>query len=414
MLFSFNLLSCFFGSRLALLSLFLLLLNSACTKGVRRVSNDNFYIIKATNGVRAKKPAPPATPHEDASSKNERFQRSKALNAKTSIANADVLEQKHPVVASLIEKIEHNPNDPQNHYELALVYHRLRVFDKALSEYEKAIQSYPENPAFYEGVGRLWRDWDTPASGIGHLQKALELRPSFAEAWNTLGTIYDQLRNFSEAQSCYLKALALDSHLDFVHSNLCFSYLQTGEVKAAVYHGERAIQLNPSLIQARNNLGIAYGMGDDFARAIEQFKQIGDEAEAHNKLGVLLLKKERNIAAMEEFKLAVKLKPFYKVAAQNYNTARSLIARDHPPREHSKQGLAASLPLDASFGTDSLDFSIPEVDLRFIQACNYLWAFSSKEESQTKLLFRPGAYVAEESSEVLHRSLLARNQSADQ
>jgi tetratricopeptide (TPR) repeat protein len=402
----------FFSSRLPPLSLSLLLFNSACVKNVRSVSNDNFYIVRATNGDPMKKPAHQAKLHEDASSKIDRLKGSRAPTAKTSLANADLVEQ-NPVVAALMEKIRHNPNDPQNHYELALVCHRLRIFDTALSEYEKAIASDPENPQSYEGAGRLLRDWGTPASGVRYLQRALELRPSFAEAWNSMGTIYDELRNFSEAQRCYLKALALNPHLDFVHNNLCFSYLQTGEVKAAVHHGEVAIQLNPNLIEAQNNLGVAYGMADDFARAIEQFKRIGDEAEAHNKLGVLLLKKEKNLEALEEFKLAVRLRPFYKVAAQNYNTARSLIARnpEHPLREGSKDGLAPSRPLDTSFGADSLDFSIPLVDLRFIQGCSYLWAFYPTEASQEKLLVRPevGAAKEYESSQVLHQSLLARN-----
>lgn len=353
--------------------LFLPLLNSACVKSVHSVSNDNFYVIKATKGARAKKPVYQAALHEDNSPKGEGFKASKTVTPKTSVTNADVLEQKDPVVASLIEKIEHNPNDPRNHYELALVYHRLRVFDKALPEYEKAIESSPEIPAYYEGVGRLWRDWDNPKSAIEYLKKALELSPACAEAWNTLGTIYDQLGDFSEAQRCYLKALTLNSRLDFVHNNLCFSYLRTGEVNAAVYHGEIAVQLNPNLIEARNNLGVAYGMADDFARALEQFKLAGDEAEAHNKLGVLLLKKDRDVAAMEEFKLAVKLKPFYKTAARNYDTARYLIARHHALREHPEQGLTNSHALDGSFGADSLDFSVPVIDLRFIQTCSYLW-----------------------------------------
>jgi tetratricopeptide (TPR) repeat protein len=391
----------------------LLLLASACVKRVHSVSNDNFYIVRANN-AQAKDRPHRAKSHPEPSSKSEMLQGSKAVNAKTSITNPDVLEQKHPVVASLLEKIQHDPNNPQNHYELASVYHRLQIFDKALLEYEKAIEAASENPEYYEGVGRLWRDWGTPTSGINYLQKALDLRSSYPEAWNTLGTIYDQLRNFSQAQRCYLNALVLNSELDFVYSNLSFSYLQTGEVQEAIYYGERAVQLNPNLIQARNNLGAAYGMADDFVRAIEQFKLIGDEAEAHNNLGVLLLKKQRNVEAMEEFKLAVRQKPFYRVAAQNYRTARSLVVRNRPLQKHSALVFTDWLPLDVSFGADSLDFSIPLVDLQFIQACGYLWA-SGPEQRNQELLAHPRAYADKEYeiSPALRRTIFARNQPAD-
>jgi tetratricopeptide (TPR) repeat protein len=389
----------------------LLLLSSACVKSVHSVSNDNFYIVRA-NDTQTKDRRHAAKSHPQASSKSELIQGSKAVKAKTrtNITNPDVLEQKHPVVASLLEKIQHDPSNPQNHYELASVYHRLQIFDKALLEYEKAIEFPSENPEYYEGMGRLWRDWGTPTSGISYLEKALDLRSSHPEAWNTLGTIYDQLGNFSEAQRCYLNALALNSELDFVYSNLCFSYLQTGEVQDAIYYGERAVQLNPNLIQARNNLGVAYGMADDFIRAIEQFKLIGDEAEAHNNLGVLLLKKQRNVEAMEEFKLAVRLKPFYKVAAQNYRTAQSLVVRNRPLQKQSALAFIDWLPLDVSFGADSLDFSVPLVDLQSIQACSYLWA-SGAEQWNQELLAHPRAYTAKEYefSPDLRRTIFARN-----
>src|SRR2546427_5069770 len=106
----------------------LLLLSSACVKSVHSVSNDNFYIVRA-NDAQTKDRPHPAKSHPQASSKNELLQGSKAVKAKTktNITNPDVLEQKHPVVASLLEKIQHDPSNPQNHYELALVYHRLQI-----------------------------------------------------------------------------------------------------------------------------------------------------------------------------------------------------------------------------------------------------------------------------------------------
>ena len=392
MLFCFNILSALSRNHLSgfrhspvLLVVFLslLLLDSACVKSVHEVGNNNFYAVRPVNKTQVKVGGHRTLTHLDPSSKP------KLVNAKTNITNADVLEQKDAVVAFLIEKIQHDPDNPQNHYELASVYHRLRIFDRAYLEYQKAIEAAAENPIYYEGVGRLWRDWGTPDSGISYLQKALELRPAYPEAWNTLGTIYDEIRDFSQAQHCYLKALALNSELDFVHSNLCFSYLQTGEVQEAVNQGEKAVQLNPNLTQARNNLGMAYAMVDNFVGAIEQFKLTGDEAEAHNNLGVLLLKKQRDIEAMEEFKLAVKLKPFYALAGQNYRMARSLVSQKSSLRKHAALGLKESFVSDVTFGSDSLDFSIPVVKLWFIEEGSYLWVKGPEQGGHLGLLGQP-------------------------
>src|SRR5215475_596242 len=105
----------FSGFRLLPLSLFLPLFNSACVKNVHSVSNENFYIVKPPHGD-LKKPANQVKLHEDAALKTKRPKGSTEPTAKTSVTNADLVEQKHPVVAALMEKIRQNPNDPQNHY----------------------------------------------------------------------------------------------------------------------------------------------------------------------------------------------------------------------------------------------------------------------------------------------------------
>jgi tetratricopeptide (TPR) repeat protein len=303
-------------------SLFLLWLssNSACVKNIRTVGNDNFYVL---NGEK-KKSSQKTQLHSGMTRPISKTPDPEGSKAKTNITNGDVVEEHDPTLASLIEKEKSDPTNAENHFQIASIYHRYRIFDVAYSEYQKAIERDAGNPVFYEGLGRLWRDSGAPQLGISVLEKALQLKSDLVEAWNSLGTIYDEVGNFAQAQHCYLKALESDPSLDFVHNNLCFSYLQIGEVEKAIYHGEKAVELNPGFAAAHNNLGFAYGMADDLTRALHQFSLAGDAAEAQNNLGVLLLKRQKNHEAMEHFRLAVKLKPFYKVATQNYFYARSL------------------------------------------------------------------------------------------
>jgi tetratricopeptide (TPR) repeat protein len=319
-------------------------IHTGCVRSVQKVSTDNFYAVRSAGKNRPNLGLRQNTDHQKISSSSESISktiRSRGpmpfnAEAKTDVTNADVLEQKLPIVVSLLEKVRRDPDNAQHHYELAGVYHRMELFDEARIEYEKALAAEPENPVYNESMGRLWRDWGKSESGIPYLEKALELRPSYVEAWNSLGTVHDELGNFSQARECYLKALEINFDLDFVHNNLCFHYVQAGDLQSAICHGEKAVLLNPSLTQARNNLGVAYGLSGEFGRAIEQFKIVGDEAEAHNKLGVLLLKAKRNAEALEEFKVAVRLKPFYTVAAQNYRTSQKLVSAGIPSPKPSE------------------------------------------------------------------------------
>ena len=148
---------------------------------------------------------------------------------------------------------------------------------------------------------------------------ALELDPGFVEAWNTLGTIYDRQGDTERAQNAYLHALSLNSNLDYVHNNLCFSYLQSGMVAEAMRHGERATQLNPTMLVAHNNLGLAYGMlgeSGPINRGVQA--TAGDEAAARNNLGLILLRRGQIAESLEQFKLAARMRPYYRDAVANY------------------------------------------------------------------------------------------------
>ena len=307
-----------------------LVLNCACIRNYRTAGNYDFHTIKRERSKSQKNAFYDTLHHSKPMSLSEtiskamKVQANNTTKSKAEAMNVEVLEERDPTMSSLLNKIEADPRNAEAHFNLAVVYHCYRVFDKAYGEYQNAIRLNPVNAAYFESMGRLWRDWGAPQSGINDLQRALQLKPDFVEAWNSLGTIYDVLGDFIRSQQCYLKALDTNPDLDFVHNNLCFSFLQAGDLDRAIYHGNIAIRLNPDFKVAHNNLGLAYGMIQNSARALEEFKKASDEAGAHNNLGIVLLKRREILEAMEQFRIAAKLRPFYRVAAENYYYARRL------------------------------------------------------------------------------------------
>jgi tetratricopeptide (TPR) repeat protein len=59
-------------------------------------------------------------------------------------------------------------------------------------------------------------------------------------------------------------------------------------------------------------------------RSLEEFKHSCDEAAARNNLGLMLLQRGQITESMEQFKLAARMRPYYKDAAANYRRARDL------------------------------------------------------------------------------------------
>ncbi len=59
-------------------------------------------------------------------------------------------------------------------------------------------------------------------------------------------------------------------------------------------------------------------------RSIEEFNHSGDEAAARNNLGLILLKRGQIAESLEQFRLAARMRPYYKEAVANYRMARDL------------------------------------------------------------------------------------------
>ena len=59
----------------------------------------------------------------------------------------------------------------------------------------------------------LWRE------AAFRWQQAVELDPTYAEAWNNLGIGYEQLGRFDDARKAYEKALEIDPANTFIRNN---------------------------------------------------------------------------------------------------------------------------------------------------------------------------------------------------
>jgi len=79
---------------------------------------------------------------------------------------------------------------------------------------------------------------------------ALELRPSYAEAWNNLGTLEQSRRRFKQAERAYKKALALKPGLATSWKNIGHAYVALGRIQDAFEAYREAFRLDPSVLES--------------------------------------------------------------------------------------------------------------------------------------------------------------------
>jgi tetratricopeptide (TPR) repeat protein len=133
----------------------------------------------------------------------------------------------------------------------------------------------PENEAQKESMLR---------EAVGHLEKAIQLHPTYKNAYLLLGNAHNYLNEFEKAASYYQTALKIDPNYQEAKNNLGITYRQAGR-----YYGEqkgdlqrslnyllKAHELRPQEYETLRLIGVAYGMGGKQEKAIEFFSKAAE------------------------------------------------------------------------------------------------------------------------------------------
>lgn len=123
---------------------------------------------------------------------------------------------------------------------------------------------------------RAHLDAGRPAEAEPLVQRALELQPENSGAWNVLGRSELLRLHPQEAETAFRRACELDSTNAYAHNNLGWLCLQQSRWTEALPWLETAVRLHGGVAYFHNNLGVAYerlGRWEDasaaYAKAVE-------------------------------------------------------------------------------------------------------------------------------------------------
>lgn len=113
----------------------------------------------------------------------------------------------------------------------------------------------------YRNAGKKLESRDV-AAAIAHLERAVQLAPQFAAAWNFLGTIAYQTQRYDDAEKYFLRALEADQNAYEPVVNLGGVYVTTGKFDEAWKYNLNAVLRRPNDALANSQLGMTYfGLG---------------------------------------------------------------------------------------------------------------------------------------------------------
>lgn len=262
----------------------------------------------------------PAAPAEDTLSTYIEKVRKLAAEARPARPVVKTLEAMDPDLSTALSASLIAPS-AETYRRVANEYRRLGVFDRAFQYLERAQRLQPNDAATFDALARLWRDSGLPQIALADASRAVYFAPASAVMHNTLGTVLQALGQQTHARAEFERARRLDPEAAYVLNNLCYNWILAGKTEPAIEACRSALVRQPTLVAARNNLALAYGLSGDLKSARETFAWGGERPRGSYNTGILHLARGEYREAQEAFEAALADEPTMTLAAQRVRQA---------------------------------------------------------------------------------------------
>jgi tetratricopeptide (TPR) repeat protein len=218
------------------------------------------------------------------------------------------------------------PHVPQFHHALGTVLMHMRRWRDAADAFQKSIQCRRDYADGHFGLGRALANLGEVDAAINALRTAASLRPNVAPAQLELAAALRRAGRVDEALNTALAATRIDSRSAWAFNVLGLIHTDRREYEQALQALQRAIALQPDFAEAYMNLAQVYHLDrDDLMEAIAACRRTTelrpDYAEGHANLGILLAEDGQLDEAMAEYRRAMELNPESNDAHWNYGLA---------------------------------------------------------------------------------------------
>ncbi len=117
-------------------------------------------------------------------------------------------------------------------------------YKQAIADYDKAIELDPSCATAYNNRGITYRKQGDYERAIVDHNKAIELEPDYATAYNNRGNVYYDQGNYEQAIANYNKAIELDPDYAYAYWSRGLTYKAIGFTESALSDLQHSLELN--------------------------------------------------------------------------------------------------------------------------------------------------------------------------
>ena len=226
--------------------------------------------------------------------------------------------------------IEDGPYAYLSHFRIGATFQKLGKLEKAIEAYNKALSLKPDYAEAYYNMGTSLAGQGKLAEAIEAYSKALSFKPDFFEAFSNMGLALNEQGKLEEAVEACNKALSLKPDYAEAYNNMGITLADQGKLEEAIEAYNKAISLEPGFTEAHSNMGLALTDQGKLEEAIEAYHKAltikPDYAVAWNNIVFPLVAIKYKISSEEEL---VSYYPkdtgsnYYQIAIANLNYSLS-------------------------------------------------------------------------------------------
>jgi predicted O-linked N-acetylglucosamine transferase (SPINDLY family) len=125
--------------------------------------------------------------------------------------------------------------------------YELKRYQEAITDYDKALTLKPDYAEAYSNKGATLNELKRYEEAIAHYDKALSLKPDYAEAYSNKGATLNELKRYDEAIAHYDKAISLKPDYHKAWSNKGNTLRELKRYQEAIAHYDKVLTLKPDI-----------------------------------------------------------------------------------------------------------------------------------------------------------------------
>ncbi|MEG4106786.1 tetratricopeptide repeat protein [Microcoleus sp. S13_C5] len=224
-------------------------------------------------------------------------------------------------IAHYQQAIALSPDLAGAHWNLGKVYHQHGNIEAAIACFKRTSELNPQlvGADFHFNLGNRLFSQGKRDEAIECYEKAIAIKPDWAEAYGNIGSARSQQGNLDAAIAYYQKAVALKPHLEVLHFNIANSFLQQNKYDEAITNYQNTLKIKPDWPEVHANLGNCFSMQGRLEEALASYQQAltlkPNWAEVYCRMGHIQ-KQDKPLEAIANFEKAIECNPNFSEAYQ--------------------------------------------------------------------------------------------------